>query len=493
VESQFHRHVFFHVLGTDPADDELVFDRLPTPEAWPEVQASRDGRYVLVEMLVGWGRIDAHLLDVATGDWKPVITDIDAQSSFTFVGDRLVGTTTLDAPNGRLVATSLTAPGHESWQTVVPERAGVVLSRPAECGEDVLVVASRAAIDTVERWTLTGELVDTLDRLGLVSVNQTVGDHDTGRAFLCVASFDAPVSVWRYADGVVERWAPVLSPSDMGTEADSPVLPALSITHTTYPSVDGTDIGLFLIHRSDVTPSPDTPLILNGYGGFAIAESPAWLPNLVAWCAGGGVWAIAGLRGGYEHGEAWHHAGRRAKKQNVFDDFCAAGDFLIANGMASSERLAVVGGSNGGLLVGAALTQRPDLARAVWCAVPLLDMIRFPQFLIARLWTDEYGDPEVAEEFGWLRAYSPYHNVTPRRRYPAVLFTTAEGDTRVDPLHARKMTALLQHSALDQDERPVLLLQAGRAGHGVGKPASMRIAEGADVLSFLWWQLGQVQ
>jgi prolyl oligopeptidase len=139
------------------------------------------------------------------------------------------------------------------------------------------------------------------------------------------------------------------------------------------------------------------------------------------------------------------------------------------------------------------LTQRPDLARAVWCAVPLLDMIRYPNFLMARLWTDELGDPDVAEEFGWLRAYSPYHNVTPGRRYPAVLFTTAEGDTRVDPLHARKMAALLQDAAADQEERPVLLMQTGRAGHGVGKPASMRIAEGADVLSFLWWQLGLEQ
>jgi prolyl oligopeptidase len=265
----------------------------------------------------------------------------------------------------------------------------------------------------------------------------------------------------------------------------------MSIRRVMYPSLDGTEIGLFLIHREDVIPSTDTPMILNGYGGFAISESPAWLPNVAAWCAAGGVWAIAGLRGGYEHGETWHHAGRRGNKQNVFDDFHSAGDWLISNGMAASERLALVGGSNGGLLVGVALTQRPDLARAVWCAVPLLDMIRFPNFLIARLWTDEYGDPDVAEEFAWLRAYSPYHNVTAGRRYPAVLFTTAEGDTRVDPLHARKMTALLQDAAAEQDERPVLMMQAGRAGHGVGKPANMRIAEGVDVLSFLWWQLGQ--
>ncbi|HNJ98757.1 MAG TPA: prolyl oligopeptidase family serine peptidase, partial [Ilumatobacteraceae bacterium] len=217
---------------------------------------------------------------------------------------------------------------------------------------------------------------------------------------------------------------------------------------------------------------------------------PTWMPELAAWCAAGGVYCVAGLRGGYEYGEAWHHAGRRANKQNVFDDFAAAGDWLVANGYTRRERLAIYGRSNGGLLVGAALTQRPDLARAVWCGVPLLDMIRFPKFLIARLWTDEYGDPDVAEEFAWLQAYSPYHHVHEGTEYPAVLFTTAEGDTRVDPCHARKMTALLTWASTNQDTHPILLNQEGRAGHGVGKPASKRVDELADALAFFSWQLG---
>jgi prolyl oligopeptidase len=264
----------------------------------------------------------------------------------------------------------------------------------------------------------------------------------------------------------------------------------LTVTQVHYPSLDGTLIPMFVAHRIDVTPSAETPLILTGYGGFAITESPVWMPNLAAWCAAGGVYCIAGLRGGYEYGEAWHHAGRRANKQRVFDDFHAAADWLVAEGYTSRSRLAIHGGSNGGLLMGVAITQRPDLASAVWCAVPLLDMIRFPQFLIARLWTDEYGDPDVPEEFGWLHAYSPYHHVQDGADYPAVLFTTAEGDTRVDPCHARKMTAALTAASGNQAERPILLSQAGRAGHGVGKPASMRVAEGADVLTFFSWQLG---
>ncbi|MBI5089241.1 MAG: S9 family peptidase [Actinobacteria bacterium] len=478
---QYNRHIRFHALGTDPASDTVVFDRLPTEQAWPDVSISPDGAQVLVEMQVGWSRTDVHLLDVASGTWTPVVEGIDAQSSFVFAGHQLVGLTTHEAPNGRIIAVDRSAPGVDRWQTIVAERDGLVLGHPSVTDDRLYVVTSRAAVDTIERRELDGSLIDTIDDLGVVAVQQIATDARTGRAFVVVSSFDSPTSIWRDAGGVC-RWCPAAPTPDE-------VAP-LQVTHRSYASLDGTEIGLFVIHRADVTPSPDTPLILNGYGGFAISESPAWVPNLAAWCAEGGVWAIAGLRGGYEHGETWHQAGRRDLKQNVFDDFHAAGDHLVAEHMAAHDRLGLVGGSNGGLLVGAALTQRPDLARAVWCAVPLLDMVRFPQFLIAKLWTDEYGDPDVADEFAWLHAYSPYHHVVDGGRYPAVLFTTAEGDTRVDPLHARKMAALLQHAAVEQDERPVLLLQAGRAGHGVGKPASMRVAEGVDVLTFLAWQLG---
>ena len=196
------------------------------------------------------------------------------------------------------------------------------------------------------------------------------------------------------------------------------------------------------------------------------------------------------MRGGLEEGERWHHAGRRANKQCVFDDFHAAADWLVSTGLASRDHLAVFGRSNGGLLVGVALTQRPDLCRAVWCGVPLLDMIRFPRFLIARLWTSEYGDPDVAEEFGWLHAYSPYHHVVDGTCYPATLLSTAEGDSRVDPLHARKMAAIVQAATSCPVDRPILLFQEDRAGHGVGKPVAKRADELADGLAFLAWQLG---
>jgi prolyl oligopeptidase len=450
----------------------VLVDRLPTAESWPDVSISRDGRHLLVHVMVKWTQIDVHLLDTASGEWKVVVEGADAQTSMRVVDGALVGVTTLDAPNGRVVRATLAAP--EVWQTVVPEREGVVLGGHTMCGEELLVVASSVGVDAVERWPGGARL-----ELGVSSVLAL--DADDGRAFVARGSFVVPVELLRYtgADGV-QPWS---------AAPDAALLPALTVTQVHYPSLDGTMIPMFVAHRADITPDADTPLVLTGYGGFAIAESPVWMPDLAAWCAAGGVYCIAGLRGGYEYGEAWHEAGRRANKQYVFDDFHAAADWLVARGYTSRERLAIYGRSNGGLLVGAAITQRPDLAAAVWCGVPLLDMIRFPQFLIARLWTDEYGDPDVAEEFAWLHAYSPYHHVYEGTAYPAVLFTTAEGDSRVDACHARKMAALLTWASSNQAERPILLHQEGRAGHGVGKPVSKRVNELADALAFFSWQL----
>ena len=474
---EYHRHVRFHRLGDDPSADPVVWDRLPTPQTWCDVSASRDGRWVLVHAMVGWSQVDVHLLDTTTGEWSVVVEEVEAQTSLQFDGDSLVGVTTRDALNGRVVRASLAAPA--DWTTVVAERPDTVLGGLALEGSGLLVGAGRVAVDHLERYTADGTPTGVVD-LGVAAV--VALDADDGRAFVARGTFGAPVDLLHVAaDGSLQPW---------GDPVDPALLPELTVVQVFYPSLDGTQIPMFVAHRRDVAPSADTPLILTGYGGFAIAESPVWMPNLAAWCAAGGVYAIAGLRGGYEYGEAWHQAGRREHKQRVFDDFHAAADWLVAEGWTSRDRLAVHGGSNGGLLMGAAITQRPDLAPAVWCAVPLLDMIRFPQFLIARLWTDEYGDPDVADEFAWLHAYSPYHRVAEGTRYPAVLFTTAEGDTRVDPCHARKMAALLVDSGAGQAERPILLLQHGRAGHGVGKPAAMRVDEGADVLAFFTWQLG---
>ena len=406
-----------------------------------------------MHVLVGWSRYDVHLLDRTTDTWSTVISGVEVTSTFAFAGDgaSLVGVTTRHAAAAWCVPFGATDP--QTWETLVAE-GDAVLSQPTVTCDEVWVVATKQAADSIRRYAPDGTPHGIVDGLpDLIAVTSLDADRTSGRAFVVVDSFEAPTAVWNAsAAATAQPWFPDVIVGG--------AIPSMLVSQVEYTSPDGTSIGMFLIHRDDVA-GPTTPAILNGYGGFAITETPIWSPQIAAWCAAGGLYAIAGLRGGLEHGEEWHHAGRRGSKQNVFDDFHAAADWLVATGRADRDRLAILGRSNGGLLVGAALTQRPDLCRAVWCGVPLLDMIRFPRFHIARLWTDEYGDPDVAEEFAWLYAYSPYHHVVDGTAYPATLFTTAEGDTRVDPLHARKMTALLQATAPAPDERPILLLQEG--------------------------------
>ena len=480
---EYHRAVHHHTLGADWRDDPVVWAEWPTAETWPGVVMSPDGRYVVVEAMVGWQRTDLHVLDRADGTWRPLIEGVESiNTGWAFATDSvLVGTTTHGAPSGRVVRVDLGAVdvGPEAWATVVPE-GDAVLGSPAPVPGGFFLPSTRVAVDRLHFVSDDGTM-RLIEGLGTCAITGLASDRATGAAVAKISSFDQPPAAWLVSGDRAVVVHPVV---------DRTLVPDLDVTQVQYPSLDGTSIPMFLVHRAGDTPRPDMPTVLSGYGGFSIIEIPEFSPMIAAWCGAGGMFAIAGLRGGSEYGEDWHTAGRRGNKQNVFDDFAAAADWLVATGRTSRDRLAIRGRSNGGLLVGAVITQRPDLCRAAWSGVPLLDMVRFPQFLIARLWTDEYGDPDVAEEFGWLHAYSPYHRVQPGQRYPAVLLTTAEGDTRVDPLHARKMAAMLQWAAADQDERPVLLLQEGRAGHGVGKPVGKRADELADVMAFYSWQLG---
>jgi prolyl oligopeptidase len=279
----------------------------------------------------------------------------------------------------------------------------------------------------------------------------------------------------------VAPWTHFPSPVDADTFAVEQVF---------YPSTDGTSVPMFLVRGAGTEVTSDTPTLLTAYGGFAITNTPGYSSATVAFCEAGGVWAVAGIRGGGEYGEDWHRAGMLAQKQQCFDDFHAAADWLVVEGRTSRDRLCIRGGSNGGLLVGAAVTQRPDLCQAAICAVPLLDMLRYHRFLIGALWIPEYGDPDDPGQFRVLEAYSPYQHVADGTAYPAVLITTAESDSRVDPLHARKFAARLQAATATPDERPVLVRIEARAGHGVGKPAWKQADEAADVWSFVFWQLG---
>ncbi|MEX0876166.1 MAG: prolyl oligopeptidase family serine peptidase, partial [Phycisphaerales bacterium] len=299
-------------------------------------------------------------------------------------------------------------------------------------------------------------------------------------------SYNMPRSIYHVelATGNRELWA----------RPDVPVDPSeIEVNQVRYESKDGTEISMFLVHKKGLELDGTNPTILYGYGGFDISMTPGFSSTMYPWYENGGVYAVANLRGGGEYGNAWHEAGMLDQKQNVFDDFIAAAEWLIDKGYTGPKHLGIAGGSNGGLLTGAVVVQRPDLFSAVISAVPLLDMVRYQNFLMARYWVPEYGTAQDPEQFEYIRAYSPYQNVKPGTKYPAVLFTAGENDTRVHPLHARKMAALMQNATgSDQDEDAILLWVDRDSGHGGGKPLHLRIRDVADQRIFMMWQLGML-
>lgn len=483
-ELGYWRRVHWHRLGDDWRDDEVLWDRLPDRAAWPNVSLSPDGRWLLVHLSIGWRRVDVHLIDRKTGARTVMIEGIEAVSSFTVVGDALVGLTTLDAPRGRIVRADLRAAWHERWSTVVPE-GETVLEAMVPTSRSLLVLASRAAVAELHRYDHAGGGRQAIELRGPGSLAGLSGSRLRDEAYFAFTSFASPPTMVRWTPEGTEDWSRLWALDPVhGPHGD------YVVDQVRYPASDGVEVPMFVVRAADTEPGPDTPCVLTGYGGFAITMAPTYSAAVVSWCDLGGIYAVANVRGGGELGDEWHRAGMGEHKQRSFDDVLDAADWLVASGRTSRDRLALRGGSNGGLLVGAALTQRPEAVRAVHAAVPLLDMLRYHRFLIARLWIPEYGDPDVAEEAAWLRAYSPYHNVTDGTCYPAVLLTTAVGDSRVDPLHARKMAARLQEATACGDDRPILLRTETEAGHGQGKPVSRQADELADVLAFLTWQLG---
>ena len=483
-EAGYHRTVWWHRLGDVAADDAPCFTELPDKEAWPEVSISSDGRWLLVHLERGWSQTDVHLLDRGTDTWTTIIQGVEANTWFRVDDERerLVGTTTVAAPKGRLVATLLGDPGREHWVDLVPEQDDV-LAGFALTGEHIVVLRTRAGVSSLHHHEPSGAFVAGIDVVtrGLAAVT-ALASHPSHPDLVAVGhtSFTRP--------DTVTAWRPGAAPAEL-TALPGPVVTDAIVSQTRYRSTDGVQVPMLLVHAAATAIDARTPTLLTGYGGFNITETPAWSPFIATWCELGGQVAVPGLRGGGEEGEAWHQAGMRDRKPQVFADFEAAADWLVTGGRTSRDRLAIRGGSNGGLLVAACMTRRADLCAAVVCDVPLADMVRFPRFLIARLWIPEYGNPDVPEELAWLHAYSPYHRVTDGTCYPATLVTTGEADSRVDPCHARKMAARLQAATSCGGQHPILLRVESAAGHGQGKPATQQIEERADVLAFLAWQL----
>jgi prolyl oligopeptidase len=395
--------------------------------------------------------------------------------------------TTVGAPQGRVVAVEAASPARAGWRELVPERPDAVVEA-ASFGRGVVAVTYlRNAASVVEVFDLAGRSVGVVAQPGLGAA-AIATEEDRTEAYLTFTSFNHPTSIFR-----VDLATPAAAPS-LWARPDVPVDPSqVDVRQVWYASKDGTRISMFLVHRKGLVKTGDVPTLLTGYGGFNISHTPAFSAPLCQWFEAGGLYALPNLRGGGEYGEAWHEAGMLDRKQNVFDDFLAAAEWLIAEGYTRPSRLAIAGGSNGGLLTGAAITMRPDLFRAAIVAVPLLDMLRYQYFLMARYWVPEYGSAENPHQFTVLHAYSPYHHVVDGVAYPAVLLTAGENDTRVHASHARKMAARLQAAtASDPAERPVLLWVDREAGHGQGKPLNLRLRDAVDQRIFLMWQLGMI-
>ncbi len=481
---QDKQKAFHHVLGRAAADDELVFEHPGGVEMIMWVQLDAPGRHLVIGVNKGSSSTNElyhrDLTDPA-GTLRPIVSGFTAQFYGDIHQNTLYLRTNEKAPRGKIMAVDLTRPARKHWRTVVAESRDA-MQGAFVAGGQLVVEYLHDATSQVRIHDLNGHLRRTMPLPGLGTVSNLVGfaeDHDL---FFSFTSYLQPTSVYRY-DVKRATLATFFAPK-------LPIRPQdLVQRQVWYRSKDGTRVPMFLVHRRGLRLDGLNPTMLTGYGGFDISITPHFSANDYVWVERGGVLAVPNLRGGGEFGRAWHEAGTRERKQNVFDDFTAAAEWLVANGYTSPGHLGIEGGSNGGLLVGAALTQRPELFKAVVCAVPLLDMLRYHQFLIARYWVPEYGSSEDPKQYRYLKAYSPYHHVVPGRHYPATLIMTGESDTRVDPLHARKMAARLQQATAGA--APILLQIERRAGHGAGKPMTKRVEDGADVLGFLSWQLAR--
>jgi len=477
--------VFYHRLGTSVSEDRMIFGKSfegenfgPMDLIYPEV--TENGRYLILHVAHGVPakRVDIYVQNLRAADApiKPIILGIDSRFSPQNYGDDLYVLTDYQAENYRIVKIKLSEPAPEHWETVVPEGKDVIESISIVGGK-LFATGLHDVISQTQIYSLDGKPAGKLAYPTLGAASGVFGQQSSNNGFYSFESFNIPPAIYHYdvATGKTEVFAKPQVPFESGR---------YEVTQVFYTSKDGTRVPMFVSSKKGLKRDSEAPMLMFAYGGFNVSLPPHWDPEYAWWMEQGGFYAQPNLRGGGEYGEAWHKAGMFEKKQNVFDDFYSAAEYLIKNKYTSPSYLAARGRSNGGLLIGAAMTQRPDLFGAIWCGYPLLDMIRFQNFLVGRWWTAEYGSSEKADQFPYLLKYSPYHNVKQGVKYPAIMFNTGDSDTRVDPLHARKMTALMQ--ADTGSDRPVILHYELKAGHSAGVSITQLVSDTADELSFLW-------
>lgn len=474
--------VYFHRFGAASAADSLVFGDVTDPNYIAGASVSDDGRYLVLSTEYGTSseKNEVYLADL-TGDKKirPLVNDVEARFDAQTIGDKVYVLTNWKAPKWRLMSADLTNPGIDNWTEIVPESSNPIESF-SPVGGKLCVSYLENVASKIKVFDTLGKPLSEVSLPTLGSASSIYGHWSSDEGFYLFTSFHFPSTIYRIdlASGTQSIFARVNIPVDPSR---------MEVKQEWYQSKDGTRIPMFLVHRKGLVLDGKNPVYLTGYGGFNVSSTPYFSPEAVVWSEYGGVFAVPALRGGAEFGEDWHRAVMFEKKQTTFDDFIAAAEWLIANKYTDSSRLAVEGGSNGGLLVGAFMTQRPDLCRAVVCWHPLLDMLRFHRTMMGPFWVSEYGSADDPAQFQYLRAYSPYHNFKKGTAYPAVMFTTGDGDTRVDPMHARKMTALMQSDLALKN--PVLLYYDTKAGHAVAPPTAKRIEDMSFELGFLFWQL----
>ncbi len=485
-ETNYNQKLYFHRIGDDQAKDTLVYER-PDHKEWGfGASVSDDGKFLIVYVTQGTdekNRLFYQHLGTPNAPFVELFNALDA--SYSVVGndgDTFYVLTNKNAPMRRLVAVNLAKPGTADWKTLVPESAKDKLESVSLFGDTFVTTYLHDAHTRVETFDRTGKPKGQIALPGIGSAGGFGGKRTDTETFYGYSGYTSPYTTYRY-DLTSGKSAPFKKPK-VAFDPDK-----FETKEVFYASKDGTKIPLFLTYKKGTRLDGQNPTFLYGYGGFNVSLTPSFSTSAVTWMEMGGVYAVACLRGGGEYGEAWHEAGMKGRKQNVFDDFIAAAEYLIREKYTSTPKLAIAGGSNGGLLIGACMNQRPDLFGACLPAVGVMDMLRFPKFTIGWAWQSDYGSPENEAEFKVLYAYSPYHNLKPGAHYPATLITTSDHDDRVVPAHSFKYAARLQASQAPGGS-PVLIRIETKAGHGAGKPISKQLDQTADTYAFLTRALG---
>jgi prolyl oligopeptidase len=476
--------VFHHVIGMTGGDQQIFGDGY-TPDKIIGTDLSDDGRYLTIEVFYGSApkKTELYVKDLrGENAIRTVVNDIEAKSSVDVAGDNLVITTNWDAPNSRVMVVGASDPARANWRELVPENKDAAIQGVYAVAGSVYVRYLDNVRSRIDRFSLDGTRGPSIafDQIG--SLGDLRGRWGSNEAFFTYASFAAPSTIYRIDTVTGER--------TVFARQEAPVDPSLfEVRQVFYTSKDGTTIPMFLFYRKGLKLDGSNPTLLTGYGGFLLSQLPRFSASAVVWAEHGGVYALPNLRGGGEFGERWHQAGMQARKQNVFDDFIGAAEYLVRSGYTNPSKLAIRGASNGGLLVTAALTQRPDLFKAVVVGFPLVDMLRYQKFLVGSFWVPEYGSADDPEQFRTIYAYSPYQHVVKGTKYPATLLITGDADTRVAPLHARKMAALMQAST-GSTTNPVVIRYHTSSGHSGGEPLSESVKNEGEVLGFLMAETG---